>query len=283
MLNDSQRPDKSRRPHPNARTTVPIPPISLATRSFRRPLKAALQMAADLGADGVEIDLRNELRISEFSQTGLRQFRKLLDDLGLRVLAASFPTRRGFDDPNDLERRILATREAMTFAYKIGARIVVGQAGESPTDPEEDPSATLIESLQLLGAHGEHAGARFALLSDAVPSMQCRLLDRVASGTVGVALHPGLLIRAGADTAQAATELASSTLHLYAADAVRDASVTGGATEVQLGRGEADLPAILAVLEERGYTGPVSIDRQNSSDPLTEIGDAVAYLRELGN
>ena len=50
------------------------------------------------------------------SPTGLRQFHKLLDDLNLRVSAVAFPTRRGYDEPDDLERRVLATQAAMRFA-----------------------------------------------------------------------------------------------------------------------------------------------------------------------
>ena len=41
----------------------------------------------ELGAEAVEIDARNELRPEEMSQTGVRQLRKMLEDLNLRVSA----------------------------------------------------------------------------------------------------------------------------------------------------------------------------------------------------
>ena len=52
--------------------------IGIQTRSLRQPLKKALQTAARLGADGVEVDLRTELPMAELSHTSIRQFRKQL-------------------------------------------------------------------------------------------------------------------------------------------------------------------------------------------------------------
>ena len=72
--------------------------IGIQTRSLRQPLKQAIRTAARLGANGVEIDARSELRPGELSATGLREFHKLLEDLNLRVSAVAFPTRRGYDD-----------------------------------------------------------------------------------------------------------------------------------------------------------------------------------------
>lgn len=257
-------------------------PIGVQTRSLRQPLRRALAAAAELGADGVEIDLRNELSIGEFSQTALRQFRKLLDDHRLRVLAVAFPTRRGLDDPEDLERRLLAIREAMTFAYKIGARVLIGRPGEIPDAESPGTGKTLVESLTILGAHGERCGTRFALASGAPAADQLGLLTQLEDGLVGVALHPALLIGSGHDPSEAAGTWGRHVLHLHAVDAVREASVAGGgATEVPLGRGEADLPAILAALEEHAYQGPITVERREGTDPLTDVGNAVAYLREL--
>lgn len=257
-------------------------PIGVQTRSLRLPLRRALGIASDLGADGVEIDLRNELTIEDFSQTALRQFRKLLEDHRLRVQAVAFPTRHGLDEAEGLERRILALCDAMTFAYKIGACVLIGRPGEIPDAESTDSGKTLVESLTLLGAHGERCGTRYAMVSGAAPADQSALVDRLEEGLVGVALHPALLVGGGHEPADAASLLGGRVLHLHAVDAVREASVAGGgATEVPLGRGEADLPAVLATLEEHGYQGPITAERRDGQDPTTDLGNAIAYLRSL--
>ena len=51
-------------------TTVTNLKIGIQTRSLRQPFKQAIRTAARLGADGVEIDARNELRPGELSGTG---------------------------------------------------------------------------------------------------------------------------------------------------------------------------------------------------------------------
>ncbi len=108
---------------------MPTVKIGVELASFGLPLKKALHPAARRGCGGVKIDARREVRPSEMSGTALRQFRKLLEELDLRVSSVAFPTRRGYDDADDLEARIAATKAAMKFAYQIGARAVVGQVG----------------------------------------------------------------------------------------------------------------------------------------------------------
>ena len=105
--------------------------IGIQTRSLRQPLKQAIQTAARLGAEGVEIDARTELPPAQMSQTAIRQFRKLLGDLNLRVSAVSFITRRGYDVAGDLERRVLATQAAMKMAHAIGASVVINRVGSA--------------------------------------------------------------------------------------------------------------------------------------------------------
>lgn len=267
-----------RSPKNPAPTTVPTLPIGVPTRSFRQPVRNALATAAGLGADGVELDLRNEVRSAEFTQTALRQFRRLLEDQRLKTLTTVFPTRRPLGDPQGLERRVLAIRDAMSFAYTIGARVLVVRVGGPSDNPEH---RSLAEALGLLGAHGERVGVRLAIASGDSPDAQHALLARLDEGVVGVSLCPPLLIGGGHEPAEAAATLGPHVLHLRATDAVRDASAPAGAAEVELGRGEADPPALLATLEEHGYRGPITVDRTAGADPAGDIANAIAYLRAL--
>ena len=77
--------------------------IAIALASLRQPFKKALHTAARMGATGVEIDARHGLRPSELSDTGLRQLKKTLSDLNLRLAGVRFPTRHGYDIAQDLD------------------------------------------------------------------------------------------------------------------------------------------------------------------------------------
>lgn len=255
--------------------------IGIQTRSLRQPLRQALVTAARLGADGVEIDARTEVVPSQLSQTGLRQLRKLLDDLNLRVSAVAFPTRRGYDSPEELERRIEATRGAMRLAYDLRAGVVVNRIGQIPEDRGDERFTRLVESLTVLGTYGDREGARLAAQTDVnSPAALARLLGELPEGSVGLDFHPGALILNGHSPAEAVAELGPHVLHVHAADAVRDFAARR-TVEVELGRGAADIPALLGQLTEFGYEGWVTIERRESADPIGEIENAVAFLRAL--
>ena len=60
-----------------------MPPIKIAIQlaSLRLPFRRALVVANRLGAAAVEIDARGELRPQELGETGLREVRRLLEEL----------------------------------------------------------------------------------------------------------------------------------------------------------------------------------------------------------
>src|SRR5262245_13750125 len=95
--------------------------IAVATRCLNLPLRQSLRSAAEMGAKGIQFDLRDEVRGAELTATGRRQLLHFLDELELRVAGAVFPTRRGFADEAQLDGRIAATRSAMEFAWELRA------------------------------------------------------------------------------------------------------------------------------------------------------------------
>lgn len=255
--------------------------IGIQTRSLRQPLRRAIDTAAQLGADGVEIDARTELPPGELSQTGLREFRKLLSDRQLAVAAVSFITRRGYDNSEELERRVMATQNAMRFAQNLGANVVINRVGRVAAETDSPRFVALVEVLAGLGAFGDRIGARLAAQTGESSGADLeRLLNALPDQTVGIDLHPSSLIHHGHDLAEATAAIGNRVLHVHACDAVRDLA-RGRVIDVELGRGAADLPAILGQLEEFGYRGWVTIECPNSPNPVSEIADAVAFLRSL--
>jgi sugar phosphate isomerase/epimerase len=129
---------------------------------------------------------------------------------------------------------------------------------------------------------GERVGARPVIVPGSeAPAALARLVAQLPEGLVGVDLHPGAIIRAGHAPSAALHELGRYVQHVHACDAVPDGG-PGRATEVDLGRGLADMPALIAQLTAQfDYHGWVTIERRDSPDPITSIGNAVAYLRAL--
>ncbi|MCA9131979.1 MAG: sugar phosphate isomerase/epimerase [Planctomycetales bacterium] len=255
--------------------------IGIGLSSLRQPFKKALHTAAQLGAQGVEIDARNDLRPTELSDTGRRQLRKLLEDLNLRVVAVRFPTRRGYDVLQDLDRRIEATKEAMRFAYSLGASVVVNAVGYVPEDSQHPAYDQLQVSLSDLARYGQHMGAMLGCETGSEPPQRLvGLLASLPDQAIGIAFNPGNLVVNDCYSEQAIGECASRTLLVTARDAVRDLS-RGRGIDVPLGRGSVDFPHILGTLEEAHYRGWFIVDRLSSENPIAELGHAISYLKAL--
>lgn len=255
--------------------------IGIQLASFRLPFKQALHIAGELGAESVEIDARGEMKPGQLSQTGLRQLRKMLEDRNLRVGAVTFRTRRGYAVSDGLDERIAATKEAMKFAYSLGAAVVVNHVGRVPDKPEGQEWDTLVQVLTELGHFGQHVGAWLAAETGTEEGADlARLIAALPSGTIGVTFDPANLIVNGFSARTAIVSLAPYVHHVHAKDGVRDLA-QGRGLEVPLGRGSVDFPELIGTLEEQDFRGYYMIERELCQDPVFEIGQAVKYLRSL--
>ncbi len=255
--------------------------IGVQLASLQLPLKKGLETAARLGAAAVEIDARGPLRPEDMSETALRELRRWLSDHELRVAAVSFRTRRGYDRADDLDRRVAATKAAMKFAHSIGAQYVVNQIGPVPAEAGTRAWNQMVDVLTDLGRFGHHVGALLAAQTgtESGPDL-ARLIAALPERSIGVNFDPGHLIINGFSAVEAAAALGPHIVHVYARDGVRDLA-RGRGLEVQLGRGVADIPALLGALEEHDYRGYLTIVRENAADPAGEIATAMEYLKSL--
>lgn len=255
--------------------------IAVALSCLRQPFRKALHTVASLGATGVEIDARNDLIPSEISDTGRRQLRKMLKDLNLSVASIRFPTRRGYEVVEDLDRRLEATKQAMTFAYSLGAKVVINAVGQIPENPELPAYTQLAASLSELARFGDRVGTILACETGSEPAQ--RLADFLATldtGAIGIHFNPAALILCDYYEADSIRHCARWVRSVNVRDAVRDRARLRG-VEVEIGRGSAEFPEILGVLEEHNYTGWYIIDRPPSARVVAEVENAASYLKAL--
>ena len=134
--------------------------------SLQVPLKKAIDLAARLEFDSVEINTRTQLRHEDLTRTAIRHLNKILSDRNLSVCSLSFPTRRPFYNLDDLDRRLEATRNVMSMAFEVGSRLVTGTSTQVP-DPQDHPEQyqTLVAALTDLARHGQRVGCEFRLQS----------------------------------------------------------------------------------------------------------------------
>jgi sugar phosphate isomerase/epimerase len=260
---------------------MPALKLGIQIASLGLPLQRAVPLVAEWGVQAIELDARRGFTAEEASQTALRQLRKMLSDHGLRVSAIAYPTRRGYDDPDELERRVDGTRWAMQLAGALGARVVINRVGELPPSAEGVHWDTMRQVLHDLGRYGQRVGSLLAAETGADdPSLLARLIESLPTGTLGVDLNPGNLLVHNHAPLEAVKTLGPHILHVHVTDGVRDRA-RGRGERVSLGRGMADWPALLGALEEQDYRGDFTIERQGAADPAYELKAAVSYMRNL--
>lgn len=256
--------------------------IAVRLSTFGLPLRPALTIAATLGARAVQLDAGPDMRLIDLSDTGLRQFRKLVADFDLRIAAIRFPTRRGFDCLEGLSRRVDATKAMMSTAYQLGAPLVICRIGEVPENAEDPRYTSLVEVIGDLGKHGTRVGTLLAAETGSESGATLgRLLEADSNAFVAAALSPGRLIVNRFDIREAIQSLGDRIQIVLATDGVLDLSI-GRGVNVPLGQGTADYPEILAELENRKFGGYLVIgDEQPQPDAKQRAEDAIEYLNNL--
>ncbi len=257
--------------------------LAIATRCLSLPLKPALVLAAQLGAGGVQIDGRNELKPDELSATGRRELLHRLEEMRLSIAALDFPLRSGLFDPDRLDARIAALKQAMDFSSLLRCRVVtVKLGGKLPgeNEPMKDLPLTVLNDL---AGHGNHVGVTLALGPGGdSPTALLELLRHVSSGPLGINFDPASVVSAGRSPVDAVAEWGAFVTHVTVRDATGKGD--GTATEVPVGRGEVAWQELLAVIYELDFRGWFCVDRTQGDDRAGDAARAIQYIRsaELG-
>ena len=245
------------------------------------PFKRSLMEASRMGAEGIELDARSELRPGELTRTAARHLGKMLSDLNLRVAAVHLPLERGFADPNGLEQRMDAVRQAMEMAFALGSQVVTAQIGSVPANSADPGWPVLLEAMTDLGRWAHRSGAWLVAHSGSDTSERlATLLEALPDFSIGVDFDPAAAMMLGESPNEAIERLGRHVMHFRARDAVRDLSL-GQTLEVQLGRGSVDLPHLLAKLEECNYRGYLTVQRAANSESAIQCAQALEYLENL--
>ena len=254
--------------------------FAAATRCFRQPLKQSIETAKQIGVGAIQLDARNELKPSELSATGRRQFLHELAELDLAVGSLWFPTRRPFYELDQLEGRVAATKAVMQFAYQLKATVVTARVGRLPKEPGSAEYQILCEVLNDLARHGNRVGATLAITPGSEsPEVLSRLIENVTEGPMGINFDPAVFVMSGHDPVEALRTLHEVVVHVQIRDALGD--VDGGGLEVPLGRGEVEWGELLAVLDEAAFRGWLTVDRTAGDNQLGDVAQAIEYLKRV--
>lgn len=235
-----------------------------------------------MGSQGVQIDVRNELKPGELSATGRRQFKNQLSERLVTLSTFEYPTRRSFYDQKALDSRVAGLKTALEFAYSMGVTVVVGRIGRIPEDTSSTEFEILCQVMNDVARHSNRFGAVFAITpgADSAESIKA-LLERVTEGPLGINLDPCSLAMNGLDSVATYRALYDRVLAFQVRDGLRD--IDGQGIEVPVGRGEVAWDELLALLQEGSYQGWMTVVRSIGDERISDAERAIRFVRHVVN
>lgn len=275
-------------------------PIGIIINSFRTDIPTSVKKAAECGAQGIQVySTHGEMAPENLSPEKRREFLNLVKDNGLIISALCGDLGGGGFIHKDLNKeRVEKSKRILDLAKDLETDIVTTHIGVVPSDPNHDRYKIMQEACHELAEYADSIDAHFAVETGPETSAVLKgFLDSLNSTGVGVNLDPANLVMVtGDDPVGAVHNLKKYIVHTHAKDGkqifFRDPEIVYGIKkdvivtddsfiEVPLGEGSVDFPKYLAALEEIGYNGFLTIEREVGDDPAKDIRAAVDFLNGI--
>jgi len=276
-------------------------PIGVILESFKLSRSEAIKMAASMGAQGIQMYATQGENSPE--NLNASQRKALLDEVksnGLIFSALCGDLGKGFGNRELNPELIEKSKRIVDLALDLDTNIVTTHIGVVPTDKNVERYKIMQEACFELASYADSVGAHFAIETGPETSANLKeFLDALGSTGVAVNLDPAnLRMVTGDDPVQAVYNLKKYIVHTHAKDGNKLADALPEYIygvlhpipeeiankklfeEVPLGTGSVDFPAYLKALEDIGYKGFLTIEREVGETPEKDIKTAFEFLRK---
>ncbi len=273
-------------------------PIGVIIDSFRTDIPTAVKKAAECGAQGIQVyATRGEMAPDNLVGAKRKEFLDLVKSNGLVVSALCGDLGGGGFIHKDLNReRVDYSKRILDLAKELETDVVTTHIGVVPEDPNHDRYKIMQEACYELAEYADSINAHFAVETGPETSLVLKgFLDSLNSTGVGVNLDPANLVMVtGDDPAKAVHNLKKYIVHTHAKDGkqifFRDPEIVYGIKkdvivtddsfiEVPLGEGSVNWKEYLQALEDIGFNGFLTIEREVGDNPEKDIRKAVDFLK----
>lgn len=279
-------------------------PIGVILESFKLPRSEAIKAASQLGANGIQMYATKGENAPENLTAADR--RALLDEVksnGLVFSALCGDLGMGFGYKDKNPELIEKSKRIIDLAKELETDIVTTHIGVVPADANHDRYKIMQEACHELAEYADSIGSHFAIETGPEHSKTLKtFLDSLGSTGVAVNLDPAnLAMVIGEDAVTAVHDLKDYIVHTHAKDGRKladsnpefvyrvvhpipeEVTKVRYFEEVPLGTGDVDFAKYLAALEEVGYRGFLTIEREVGDTPAKDINIAKDYLKSIIN
>ncbi|HHY82934.1 MAG TPA: sugar phosphate isomerase/epimerase [Clostridiales bacterium] len=278
--------------------------IGVLVDSFRLGIVEGIKKAAEVGAQGIQIYATSgEMAPENLSTARRKEILDIIKSNGLVVSALCGDLGgHGFAIAKDNPARIEKSKRIMDLAKDLETNVVTTHIGVIPADPNHDRFKVLQDACNELGEYGDEVGAYFAIETGPEKAVVLKaFLDSLNSRGVRVNMDPANLVMVtDDDPVKAVYTLKDYIVHTHAKDGIlkkktdperiynffaeggiEDIRMEDYFLETPLGEGAVDFPNYLKALEEVGFAGFLTIEREVGAQPEKDIRLAVDFLKNL--
>jgi L-ribulose-5-phosphate 3-epimerase len=260
--------------------------IGVIIDSFKLGVKPGIKKAAELGADGFQVYCtRGEMAPESMNKEARKDFKKFVADQGLVISALCGDLGKGLLNPEANKTSVPRSKEFIDLAVDLGTKVVTTHIGHLSEDENTPEWKTGVKAVQELSDYAESKGCFFA--SETGPeSPVClkKFLDKITSKGIKVNFDPANFVMCGPfDQIGGVSVLKDYIVHTHAKDGVclmkGEAGKGNKYLEVPLGEGGVAWKYYLKALDDIGYKGFLTIEREVGADPAADIAKAIKFLR----
>lgn len=272
--------------------------IGVLLDSFRTDIPTALKKAADIGVKGIQVySTYGALSPEKLTAAKRKEFLDMVKSNGLIISALCGDLGHGFTNPDRNPELIERSKRILDLAKELDTNIVTTHIGVIPKDPAHDRYKIMQEACSELAGYADSLNAHFAIETGPETSQTLKaFLDSLSSKGVAVNMDPANLVMVtGDDPVQAVYTLNNYIVHTHAKDGKRlfekdpeiiyhlvEEKVKSGDSfvELPLGEGNVDFKNYLKALDDIGYHGFLTIEREVGENPEADIRMAAEFLRK---
>ncbi len=274
-------------------------PIGIMLDSLRSDTLTAIQTAAKLGAGGLQMyATAGEFAPENMTPQKRHELLDMVKSNGLVFSALCGDLGQGFGNASLNPALIEKSKRILDLAKDLETNVVTTHIGVIPQDVSHPRYAIMQEACAELSRYADSIEAHFAVETGPEPAETLkRFLDSLGSRGVAVNLDPANFVMVtGDDPIQAVYTLKNYIVHTHAKDGIKlkdgnpeaiygiieEAILAGDYfRELPLGEGDVPFKRYLEALDEIGYSGFLTIEREVGSNPAHDIGLAVSFLKKL--
>ena len=281
-------------------------PIGVIIDSFRCEFNEGIKKAVACGADGIQMyAVSGEFSPENFTPGRRKEILDIVKSNGLVFSALCGDLGQGFGDESKNPALIEKSKRIIELAKDLETDIVTTHIGIVPNVTGSvtlDKSIKTYEVMQKacseLGRYADSLNAYFALETGPERSDVLKeFLDSLGTKGLSVNFDPANLVMVmGERPVPAVYNLKDYIVHTHAKDGIKlsdkspeeiygknienEVRTERAFKELPLGEGDVDFDSYLKALDDIGYKGFLTIERECGANPARDIENAVKFLRD---